>query len=35
MSKKTGALAVGVVLLVAVIAAVAVWLFPILTVKSF
>lgn len=35
MSKKTGALAVGVVLLVAVIAAAAVWLFPILTVKSF
>lgn len=35
MSKKAGALVVGAVLLVAVIAAAAVWLFPILTVKSF
>lgn len=35
MSKKAGALAVGAVLIVAVIAAAAVWLFPILTVKSF
>lgn len=35
MSKKTGAIAVGAVLLVALVAAAAVWLFPILTVKSF
>ena len=35
MSKKSGVLAVGVVFLVALVAVAAVWLFPILTVKSF
>ena len=35
MSKKTGALALGAVLLVVAVAAAAVWLFPILKVTSF